>query len=55
MKRGSWVKMGLALVAVLFMTGGCGMLGGAGGIMSILSMALQFLPLLLGTGTGLGI
>ncbi|NLX13031.1 MAG: hypothetical protein GXY44_05150 [Phycisphaerales bacterium] len=52
MKCKSWAKLGVALAGVLFLTGGCGMLGGAGSIMSIVSMALQFLPLLLGTGGG---
>ena len=55
MKCKSWAKLGVALAGLLFMTGGCGMMGGAGGIMSIVSMALQFLPLLLGTGGGGGI
>lgn len=62
MKNKSWFKMGLALTGLLLVTGGCANLGlgalglgGGGGIMTVLSLAMQFLPLLLGTGGGIGV
>ncbi len=62
MKIRSWIKMGVALTGVLLVTGGCSNLGlgalglgGGGGIMSVLSLAFQLLPLLLGTGSGISV
>lgn len=60
MKVKSWATMAAATTGVLMLVGGCGnlglgALGGGGGIMTIVSLAFQLLPLLIGTGGGIGL